>query len=201
MRKLYAKLLRHFGPQGWWPIKNGGGAFEIMVGAILTQNTAWGNVERALVRLRQARALRPDAIVRMPTRRLEQLIRPAGYFRQKTKKLKILAHWIASSSDSSQRRKKTDALRRELLSLWGIGPETADSILLYALNRPVFVVDAYTKRLCAAHGHHFKNYDACQQFFASRLHPRQYNEMHALIVAWGKLYRTDKKSALRIIRR
>lgn len=154
-----------------------------MVGAILTQGTAWGNVEKALANLRAPGALRPEAIVRMSTQRLERLIQPAGYFRQKAKKLKIFSRWMGRKGGGGW---STERLRRELLALWGIGPETADSILLYAFNRPVFVVDAYTKRLCATHGVKFKTYDEYRHFFEKRVDPKLFNEYHALIVAWGK---------------
>lgn len=178
--------------------------FEIMVGAVLTQNTAWTNVEKALDQLRRADALRPDRIVAMPPARLARLIRSAGYFRQKARKLKIFSHWLMTRfpppSEKGEdwgggwRRTPTIVLRRELLSLWGIGPETADSILLYAFGRPVFVVDAYTLRFCRAHGRHFKTYDSCQSFFESQLPPdaELFNEFHALVVVNGK---TDRSVA------
>lgn len=231
-KKVYRRLYKHFGPQGWWPIgglpvipmkmgiqsKSSGSPvkpgmtdkkrFEIMVGAILTQNTAWRNVEKALANLRAAQALTPGAIVRMPIGRLQKLIRPAGYFRQKAKKLKILSRWIQKTgldkiTRSSKNVKSTDLLRHELLDLWGIGPETADSILLYSFSRPVFVVDAYTRRLCAAHGVRFKTYDKYSEYFKSHLAHLAtsanivyiYQEFHALIVAWGKKYgRPARKS-------
>lgn len=208
VKKQYQTLLRRFGPQGWWPIggvyrlrgqKTDAELFEIMVGAILTQNTAWKNVEQALGNLRAARTLRPERIIGMPRARLERLIRPAGYFRQKSKKLKILSRWLARSPFVRLRVTSTDELRRELLALWGIGPETADSILLYAFDRPVFVVDAYTLRLCRGEGRRFKSYDACQRFFESHLpgDAKLFNEYHALIVAWGKRYGQKRRTTRR----
>src|SRR3989338_5995745 len=178
---LYQRLYLHFGPQGWWPVQN---VFkrrdirslslrdgsEIMVGAILTQNTAWTNVEKALANLRRAKMLNPRQIITIPPRRLAKLIRPAGYFNQKTKKLKIFSRWfIKSGGLRGLKSVPTSQLRNQLLSLWGIGPETADSILLYAFERPVFVVDAYTRRLCSAAGIDAGDYGSCQRYFESRL--------------------------------
>lgn len=201
LMKVYREFYREFGAQGWWPVlgkrkaqsekcKTNCARFEIMVGAILTQNTAWKNVETAIWNLIAARALDPQRIVRMSSRRLRELIRPAGYFRQKAKKLKIFSKWYLERYRSA-RHLKTDELRKELLAIWGIGPETADSILLYAFCRPVFVVDAYTRRLCdalKASPPKGGGYHDVQKFFTDRL-PRStklYNEFHALIVAWGK---------------
>src|SRR5438552_121465 len=134
---LYKRLYAHYGPQHWWPA---GTAWEMMVGAILTQNTAWTNVEKALAALKRARALSASAIARMPRRRLERLVRPSGYFRQKAHRLQLFAR--AMVKDPAFIRD-----RARLLAQYGIGPETADSILLYAAHRPFFVVDAYTRRL------------------------------------------------------
>lgn len=200
---LYKQLSREFGAQGWWPtieksqISNPkfdgyDHGFEIMVGAILTQNTAWSNVEKAIRNLIHAHAMGPEKIITMSSETVERLIRPAGYFRQKTKKLKIFSAWYVRRRGALGRI-KTAELRKELLELWGIGPETADSILLYALGRPVFVVDAYTRRLCASKALRGMNpratYEALQESFMGAL-PRSvklYNEFHALIVRWGKL--------------
>jgi len=221
--KIYRKLYKHFGPQGWWPIfdtKTGrceyrGGKnlsnlnkFEICVGAILTQNTAWKNVERALGNLAAAGCLSPEKICR--AKNLAMLIKPAGYYNQKAMKLKIFANFFTVGDTISNKLvgdsisySQTVVLRGNLLLLWGIGPETADSMLLYAAKRPVFVVDAYTKRLCGLLGVKLAKYDDYRAFFESRL-PRSaklYNEFHALIVAWGKMY-GDKKmraTAIRLI--
>lgn len=195
VQKIYTKLYSKFGPQDWWPtaqsMKHGTRSmrqFEICVGAILTQNTAWKNVEKAISNLHAARVMNPDAISKMRRTLLAELIRPAGYFNQKAKKLKIFSNWFLKNKEVN---------REELLKIWGIGPETADSILLYAYNKPVFVVDAYTKRLCSAFGLNFKKYEECQKFFTASL-PRSvmlYNEYHALIVAWGKMFGNKKTSA------
>lgn len=181
-------------------------AFEIAVGAILTQNTAWTNVEKALVNLKRAKKLSVQGILTSSTRTLAQLIRPSGYFRQKAKKLKAFAVWLDSRGGSLLRWSKgarvgartgesaLGALRDELLGVHGIGPETADCILLYACGKPSFVIDAYTKRLCASFGVRFRTYSEYQRFFVRALPKsvRVYQEFHALIVMWGKARRTKK---------
>ena len=149
---FYETLFRAWGRQHWWPAQS---RFEIIVGAYLTQNTAWTNVELALKQLRRARLLNVDGIRRISVEELEQIIRPAGYFRQKARSLKnFLAFLDARYGGSLERMfgQPTESLREELLSLNGVGPETADSILLYAGNHPVFVVDAYTRRVLERHG-------------------------------------------------
>jgi len=151
IRRYYHRLSRAWGPQHWWPA---GSRFEVIVGAYLTQNTAWTNVERAMANLRRARVLSLAGIRAISLPQLEQLVRPAGYFRQKAARLKqFVAHLDANYGGSLRRMcaRPTAELREELLSLNGIGPETADSILLYAANHPVFVVDAYTRRLVVRH--------------------------------------------------
>lgn len=140
------------GPQNWWPA---GSPFEVILGAYLTQNTAWTNVERAITNLRRAGALAPRAITKLELGKLEELIRPAGYFRQKAARLKLFAAHLEQRHAGSLERmfaQPTAALRQELLSLQGIGPETADSILLYAAQHEIFVVDAYTRRIFERHG-------------------------------------------------
>jgi endonuclease III related protein len=152
IREYYRGLYAAYGPQHWWPARN---RFEVIVGAYLTQNTSWNNVEIALRRLRQARALSMVAIRKMPVLELEQLIRPAGYFRQKAARLKTFVEYVDRRYGGSLRRMfaaPTAKLREELLSLNGVGPETADSILLYAGQHEVFVVDAYTRRILDRHG-------------------------------------------------
>jgi len=151
VRRIFRRLYSCWGAQHWWPARN---AFEMVLGAFLTQNTAWTNVEKAITRLRAARKLSVDGIRRLPLRELEELIRPAGYFCQKATRLKaFVAHLDARHAGSLRRmlRRPTQGLRDELLSLNGVGPETADSILLYAGNHPVFVVDAYTHRIFRRH--------------------------------------------------
>lgn len=149
---FYETLLRAWGTQHWWPAQS---RLEVIVGAYLTQNTAWTNVELALKQLRRARLLNVDGIRRIPTEKLEQIIRPAGYFRQKARSLKNFVAFLDARYGGSLKRmfaQPTESLREELLSLIGVGPETADSILLYAGNHPVFVVDAYTRRVLERHG-------------------------------------------------
>ncbi len=191
-RALYRALYRHFGPQHWWP---GRTRFEIMVGAILTQNTAWTNVRQAITRLRAARALTPARLHALPLRRLAELIRPAGYFNLKAARLRALTGWLVqdyAGSITRLFRGDTPRLRATLLGVKGIGPETADSMLLYAAQRPVFVVDAYTRRLMERHGWASPRatYDELAASFALRLprSPALYNEYHALLVALGKHY-------------
>lgn len=147
----YTSLLARYGPQNWWPAQS---RFEVIVGAYLTQNTNWSNVEKALTNLRRARALRLEAMRRLPLAHLEELVRPSGYFRQKARKLKTFIAFLDKTYSGSLRRmfaQPTGKLRAELLELHGVGPETADSILLYAGNHPVFVVDAYTRRILERH--------------------------------------------------
>jgi endonuclease-3 related protein len=152
IRAYYRALLKAWGNQHWWPAQS---RFEVIVGAFLTQNTSWTNVERALANLRQARALSPNVIAAMPLAALEQLVRPAGYFRQKAARLKHFVDFLERRYRGSLIKmfaQPAESLRSELLALNGIGPETADSILLYAGGHSVFVVDAYTRRILARHG-------------------------------------------------
>jgi endonuclease-3 related protein len=152
IRDFYRALFQAWGPQHWWPAQ---GRFEVIVGAYLTQNTAWTNVERALRTLRSAGVLSPAGIRRTPIEQLEQLIRSAGYFRQKAQRLKTFVAYLNGNYGGSLNRmfaRPTSELRAELLALNGIGPETADSILLYGGGHPVFVVDAYTRRILERHG-------------------------------------------------
>ena len=152
IRKYYAALYRAWGVQHWWPAETN---FEVIVGAYLTQNTAWTNVERALANLRAAGALTLEGIRTVRLSKLQRLIRPSGYFRQKAQRLKTFVAFLDKQYESSLKKmfsEPTEKLREELLSLNGVGPETADSILLYAGNHPVFVVDAYTRRILDRHG-------------------------------------------------
>ena len=192
LRAIYHRLLRALGPQQWWPAKS---PFEVIVGAILTQNTAWGNVERAIERLRGARALSPGTLAQRRSTVIQRLIRPSGYFRQKAAVLQGFSRWYLERYQGSARamfRIPAGQLRQELLGLKGIGPETADSILLYAGEQPIFVIDAYTRRIFQRHylisGR--ESYDELQQFCMDRLprQPQWYNEFHALLVAVGKRY-------------
>jgi len=187
---IYKKLYRTFGPQYWWP---GDTPFEIAVGAILTQNTNWGNVEKAINNLKREKVLSAKAIHTMPVNRLALLIRPAGYFNIKAKRLKAFISFLMNDYHGSMQRLKNDemrTLRKKLLSVNGIGPETADSILLYALDKPIFVIDAYTKRVLSRHNilDHDESYDNFQELFHSSLKKdvKLFNEYHALFVRVGK---------------
>ena len=190
---LYAGLLARHGKQGWWPLsgvyasKNAAKRltdderFEISVGAILTQNASWRNVEAALENLREVNMLNKDAVLRVDSKRLAHLIRTSVYHNQKAKKLKVFAQFLDEGRPIT---------RENLLGLWGVGQETADSILLYAYKKPVFVVDAYTKRVCISRGvlQNDASYDEVQGMFMRHL-PRDYklfNEFHALFVAEAK---------------
>ena len=190
LRSYYNTMLADLGPRHWWPAKT---RFEVIVGAILTQNTAWSNVKRALDNLRRERLLTPTAMASIPATRLARLIRPSGYFRQKARKLKAFVLFLRREYRGSlDRMFRTPAseLREKLLNVHGVGPETADSILLYAGDRPVFVVDAYTRRIFERHEliPPHASYMDIQDFFERSL-PRDaslYNEFHALIVDVGK---------------
>jgi len=189
---VYRRLLDAFGPQHWWP---GETPFEVMVGAVLTQNTNWQNVERAIRNLRQADLLDPHALAGVPVEELEELIRPAGYFRVKARRLRSLLDFLIERYDGSLEamfQTPLDALRRELLGVHGIGPETADSILLYAGGLPSFVVDAYTHRVFSRHGwiDFDADYHQIQDYIQGEI-PQEaplYNEFHALLVRLGKEY-------------
>ena len=188
----YGALSDHLGPQNWWPART---PFEVIVGAILTQNTSWTNVERASANRRRERLLTPLALERVPFARLERLIRSSGYFRQKAKKLKAFVRFLRSEySGSLARMFRTPAsgLREKLLAVHGIGPETADSILLYAGKKDVFVVDTYTKRIFLRHGlvPEGVSYEELRSTIEAAL-PRdvsRYNEFHALLVHVGKTW-------------
>src|SRR5882724_2443873 len=190
-RSYFDALLAAYGPQHWWP---GRTRFEIIVGAILTQNTSWANVERAIRNLRAARLLAPDAIRSAPSAKLSQLLRPSGYFRQKTKTLKSFVRFLYDAHGGSLTRlfaTPKQVLRDRLLSLRGIGPETADSILLYAGKHPVFVVDAYSRRILERHGlAHPARYEELRALIETSLPSdhQLFSEFHALIVHVGKNY-------------
>ena len=187
---VYERLHEALGPQSWWP---GESPFEVMIGAVLVQNTSWKNVERAIGNLREAGLLEAHALYAVPLKELEELVRPAGYYRIKARRLHSLLEFFVTRYDGSieaMRATPVEELRRELLGVHGIGPETADSILLYAGELPVFVVDAYTHRIFARHGwiSFEDDYHAIQEYFQSNLPDdvQLYNEYHALIVRLGK---------------
>lgn len=187
---VYDALFAAWGPQYWWP---GRTRMEIITGAILTQNTAWTNVEKAIRRLRQERALSPEALGALSEEQLEDLIRPAGYFRVKARRIKAFIRMLQERYGGSLTRmfaQPTETLRTHLLAVNGIGPETADSILLYAGGHDVFVVDAYTRRFLDRHGWMAGSgtYDDAARLFRSAMPcgAPVCNEYHALIVQLGK---------------
>ena len=190
LRQYYHTLYESLGPQSWWPAKT---PFEVIVGAILTQNTNWTNVERAIANLRREHLLSPRAMERVSPSHLASLIRSSGYFRQKAKKLKAFVRFLRDEYSGSLKRMfqtPTAELREKLLAVHGIGPETADSILLYAGAKEIFVVDAYTKRILSRHGWvgDKATYEEMRTLVESHL-PRdvsRYNEFHALLVNVGK---------------
>lgn len=190
LMEIYERLYKHFGPQGWWP---GDTPFEVCVGAILTQNTSWKNVERAIENLKIEGLLTPEQLSKVDLVELAELIRPAGYYNVKAKRLRNFLDALMKDFYGSLDRLFSLELfeaRRWLLSISGIGPETADSILLYAGNKPIFVVDAYTFRVLTRHEIIWgdESYDEVQDLFLKNLSNdvKLFNEYHALLVAVGK---------------
>jgi len=190
--ELYSRLLSHFGPQGWWPADT---AFEVIVGAILTQNTSWRNVERAIGNLKKEGVLNPEALHDIEELALALLIRPAGYFNVKARRIKAFMEFLYGAYEGGLEtmfRQPLLPLRDQLLGISGIGPETADSILLYAGQRPVFVIDAYTTRILSRH--HLidgrMGYGEIQSVVMSHVPPDVYvyQEYHALLVRLGKIH-------------
>lgn len=185
---VYAHLLSRYGRQAWWPAES---PFEVMLGALLTQNTGWSNVEKALANLKQQRALTPEAILDLSTENVENLLKPSGYFRIKTQRVQSYCRWYLSvGAYAGLDRLTTSTLRELLLKVHGIGPETADDILLYAFNRPVFVIDSYTRRLLQRlqliQGE--ESYEQLRALFERNLPKRVdlYQQYHALIVMQAK---------------
>jgi endonuclease-3 related protein len=192
LEKIYDRLLAAYGPQHWWPAES---PFEVLVGAVLVQNTAWGNVVKAIDRLKEADLLEPHALYAVAPEELEELIRPAGYYRVKARRLRNLLAFLVDRFDGSLGAMfalQASELRPALLDINGVGPETADSILLYAGGLPAFVVDTYTHRVLARHGwiEFDADYHAIQDHFQSSLEPDVplYNEYHALLVRLGTLH-------------
>lgn len=189
LTKIYEKLLKEFGHRGWWPVERNFNPreWEICLGAILTQNTNWNNVEKALENLSKNEILTPEDVSKINTRKLETLIKPSGFYKQKAKRLREFARFVLSFGDFENFRKNVK--RSELLEVKGIGFETCDSILLYACNRAYFVIDSYTKRFIRNLGIETKDdYESLREYFEKNL-PRKieiYKEFHALIVEWGK---------------
>lgn len=187
---IYSILYGKFGPQNWWPADT---EFEVIIGAILTQNTAWANVERAIGNLKKENVLTPQRLYELDTKKLARLIKPSGYYNIKAKRIKAFLEFLFKNYKGSLKNmfgEGLKGLRQKLLGVNGIGPETADSILLYAAEEPVFVVDAYTKRVFSRHGFIKKDagYDETQRFFMDNLPVNRefFNEYHALIVKLGK---------------
>jgi endonuclease III related protein len=215
LEKIYLWLFNKYGPQGWWPLLDCDGInptktgcikgyhpinysypktkkeqFEICIGAILTQNTAWPNVEKALINLKKLNAISPEKIIELENEILAEAIKPAGYFNQKAKKLKIFSKFYISLNEKIPSR-------QELLQIWGIGPETADSILLYAYKIPTFVIDAYTKRIFSNLNliSNDSSYDEFKLLFENNINPdlAVYQEYHALIVEHAKNFYKKKE--------
>ena len=190
LQDIYQVMLAAYGPQHWWPADN---PFEVMVGAVLTQSAAWQNVERAISNLKKAGVMSPEALRKTSLPEIADLIRPSIYYNVKARKLKALVDWLGENYEDDPDRLAAVSpalLRRQLLSVWGIGEETADSVMLYAAGKPVFVIDAYTRRIIDRIGlkPEKDSYAACQSLFMDNL-PADvslYNEYHALLVRLGK---------------
>ena len=187
---IYHQLMAHYGPQYWWPAKE---PFEVIVGAILTQSAAWSNVEKAIASLKSAGALSPKALRWLPLSQVAALIYPCGYYNAKAVKLKSFAHWLGEYYEDDLSKlfaSDTDYLRQQLLSIHGIGQETADSVILYAAGKSIFVIDAYTRRIVDRIGlaPDRSSYAAYQTLFMDNLptDAKLFNEYHALLVRLGK---------------
>ena len=190
LKQFYQALLKHYGPQKWWPAET---PFEVMLGAVLTQNTSWANVTKALNNLKEAGLLSPEKLHQIDTEQLAELIKPAGYFNIKAKRLSNLLDWLFENYQGSVEQMLADDLSRlrpSLLTVSGIGPETCDSILLYATGKPTFVVDTYTYRVLVRHNLIWEDatYDDIKALFEDNLREdvALYNEYHALLVRVGK---------------
>lgn len=211
LKTIYFLLYSKYGPQGWWPLTAKGESapeyfgkkpsteqqvFEVIAGAVLTQNTSWKNVEKAIIKLNKSNILSIKGILNSSQKKMAKIIRSSGYYNQKAIKLKTIAKFLSSNKISQLRKKSTKELRKLLLNIKGIGLETADSILLYAFEKPVFVVDAYTKRIFSNLGFIKMDYDyeKIRNLFESNL-PKDYmmyKEYHALIVEHAKRACTKK---------
>ena len=190
LQRVYDTLLQAFGPRGWWP---GETPFEVIIGAVLTQNTSWQNVEKAIHRLKAKNVLKPAVLYRMKDEELAELIRPSGYYHIKTRRIKNILGFLQKEYRGNLNRmfqEETLILREKLLAIDGIGPETADSILLYAGEKPTFVVDAYTRRIFSRHGwvSTRDSYEDIKNLFMENLDldVQMFNEYHALLVYLGK---------------
>jgi endonuclease-3 related protein len=189
VKTIYNILLKQYGPQRWWPTRTKNKQFEVIIGAILTQNTSWKNVEKALINLEKQNLISKDKILKTRKDKLAKLIRPSGYYNQKAERLKLAAKFFT---------KHKQPTRQQLLEVKGIGPETADSILLYAFNQPIFVIDAYTKRIFSRIGmcKDHCEYHELQIIFHKSLKrsPKIFNEYHALLVELAKQHCTKTPS-------
>jgi len=192
LNRIFLKLYSAFGPQHWWPADS---SFEVIVGAILTQNTSWANVEKAIVRLKEKKLLDARKLLMLSANKLAVLIKSAGYYNVKAARLKnfiIFFFAIYAGNIKHMGSQNLMILRKQLLTVKGIGPETADSILLYAFDKPVFVIDAYTKRIFSRHRLFTEDvaYEQAQDIFMRNLksNARLFNEYHALLVKLGKNY-------------
>ncbi|MBW2972970.1 endonuclease III domain-containing protein [Candidatus Woesearchaeota archaeon] len=190
MQKIFKTLYKTYGAQNWWPVTSKNKQFEIIIGTILTQNTSWKNVEKAIANLKEKNLIHPAKIIKTNKNALAKLIKPSGYFNQKAERLKIVSKFLLQNKNLS--RLPVKKLRETLLEIKGVGPETADSIILYAFNKPSFVVDLYTKRIFSRLG--FCNqdckYDELQDLFHKSLarDAKLFNEYHALIVEHAKQF-------------
>jgi endonuclease-3 related protein len=187
---IHQRLLARYGQQHWWPARE---PFEVIVGAILTQSAAWTNVEKAINNLKNAITLSPESLRRLPEPDLARLVYPCGYYNVKARKLKAFAGWLGEQYDDNLDTlfaQDINSLRRQLLTIYGIGEETADSIILYAANKPVFVIDAYTRRIISRLGlaPRINSYSAYQSLFTANLpaDTALFNEYHALLVRLAK---------------
>ncbi len=197
LMEIYYRMYRHFGPRGWWPAET---PFEVIIGAVLTQFVSWRNVERAIANLKDSNMLSIDAICDVDTAVLEEHIRSTRFYKQKAKKLKVFCNHLKKNYGGRLEdffKKPVEELRSELLSLYGIGEETADSIILYAAQKPVFVVDSYTRRIFSRLGFFSEDikYGDMQNFFMDNLthETALFNEYHALIDAAGNRYCSARK--------
>lgn len=196
LKEVYNVLYAVYGPQNWWPAES---PFEVIIGAILTQNTAWTNVEKAIGNLKTLGMLNPADLFSSPSETIAQVIRPSGYYNRKTVRLKSFMSYFSERYNldiGKMAELEIPVIRDELLSVKGIGEETADSIILYALNRATFVIDAYTKRIFSRTGVFTgdEKYFEMKDVFEMELEPdvKLYNEYHALIVKHAKMYCTTK---------
>ena len=191
IKKIYKILYKTYGSQNWWPVTTQNKQFEIIIGTILTQNTSWKNVEKAILNLKQENLIEPNKILKIKTQKLAELIRPSGYFNQKSERLKLISKFYIENKNPA---------REKLLEVKGVGPETADSILLYAFNKPSFVIDLYTKRIFSRIGlcKESDSYETIQNLFMNNLEhdSKLFNEYHALIVEHAKRHCSKKPNCI-----